>query len=267
MLPGGLALEDGRVLRRALLRQLSGREEEWLASSAAERAALIATRLLGACLLDLEGEPGCPALARRLLVGDRDFLLLQLRRLTFGPHVAAVFRCPACDAKMDAEFSLDEVTVEARPQALLYHLPVEQERGPPREVRFRLPTGADQEAVLELPAAEAAEALFERCLVAPPPDALTPEQRAAVADAIERHAPQLDLELGLSCPECGQSFTAPFDLTLYFLGEMRATSQHLLREIHSLALYYHWSEAEILGLTRARRRAYLSLLSEATRRE
>ncbi len=82
---------------------------------------------------------------------------------------------------------------------------------------------------------------------------------------MERLAPQLDLELDLTCPECGHAFVVPFDVTMFFFAELRTESRHLLREVHALALSYHWSEAEILGLVRPRRRAYLDLLSDALR--
>jgi hypothetical protein len=262
MLPGGLALADGPVLRRATLRELTGREEEWLAASAGAPAAPLTSRLLAACLLDLDGAAGGLELARRLLVGDRDFLVLELRRLTFGPRVAAVLGCPACAARMDVDFDLDAVPVEPRPQTPVFDAPVEQQRGPPLPVRFRLPTGADQEAVLGLAPAAAAAALLERCLLEQPPGGLAPEQQDMVGDVMERVAPRVEIELDLGCPECGAAFEAPFDLTAFFYAELRATSRLLLREIHSLALYYHWSEAEILGLTRAKRRAYLALLGE-----
>lgn len=36
----------------------------------------------------------------------------------------------------------------------------------------------------------------------------------------------------------------------------------LFRQVHTLALHYHWSQAEILGLSRACRLRYLALLDE-----
>jgi hypothetical protein len=36
----------------------------------------------------------------------------------------------------------------------------------------------------------------------------------------------------------------------------------LLRDVHRLALAYHWSERDILGLSLRRRRSYLLLLEE-----
>ncbi|HEX7048849.1 MAG TPA: hypothetical protein VF188_01455 [Longimicrobiales bacterium] len=36
----------------------------------------------------------------------------------------------------------------------------------------------------------------------------------------------------------------------------------LYREVHHLAFHYHWSEAEILAMTRSKRQRYLSLLAQ-----
>src|SRR5262249_46205651 len=133
-----------------------------------------------------------------------------------------------------------------------------------RAVRFRLPTGGDQEAVLGLELASAADALLARCLLADGPP-LAPGERAAVVEAMDRLAPQIDLELDLKCPECTRAFVAPFDTTAFFLHEMRINGRQLLREVHFLAFYYHWSEADILSLRRDRRRAYLALLRDTLR--
>jgi hypothetical protein len=109
--------------------------------------------------------------------------------------------------------------------------------------------------------------LLARCLDGTDPASLLPAERASVIEAMEQRAPRLELELELLCPECERSFAAPFDLTAFFLHEMRLQGDRLLGEVHHLALYYHWSEAEILSLTRARRRKYLSLLSDSLRPE
>jgi hypothetical protein len=129
-------------------------------------------------------------------------------------------------------------------------------------VRYRLPNGADQEAVADLRAGDAVEALLARCLIDDGGTPLSNEERVAVIAEMDARAPQIDLELELNCPECGHSFTTPFDCTSFFFSEIRAQSRHLIREVHYLALHYHWSEAEILNLQRDRRRRYLALLTE-----
>jgi hypothetical protein len=254
-LPGGLVI-DGRRLATAELRPLTGREEEWLASNAQTPSARGVTRLLERCVASIGGEAAHPRLIGDLLVGDRDFLILQLRRLTLGDRVQAVVECPACRSKIDVDFDAAQAPVDARPQeAREYRFDAGG-----REVRFRLPAGADQEAVLDLPLEEAAEALLDRCLIEG--SGLSEEQRAAVIDEMERLAPKVEIELAIACPECSQAFDLPFDTTAYFFREMRVSGKQLLREVHQLAFYYHWTESEILGLVRSRRRAYLEMLSE-----
>lgn len=41
---------------------------------------------------------------------------------------------------------------------------------------------------------------------------------------------------------------------------------HLYHEVHQLAWHYHWSEREILAMSRAKRRRYLALLSRELER-
>ncbi len=260
-LPGGLIAADGRRLARAELRPLTGAEEEWLAARPSEPSAPAVTRLLAACVVRLDGVPADRELARRLLVGDRDYLMLQLRRLTLGDQVRAVVPCPACREKMDVEFAGADVPVEARPQtAAAYALACGG-----RTIRFRLPTGGDQETVVGLSAPAAAAALLDQCLMDDGGSPLTADDRAAVTEAMGRLAPRVEADLALTCPACGHAFEAPFDTTAFFLHEMRAGGKRLLRETHLLAFHYHWSQAEILSLRRDRRHAYLALLSDELR--
>src|SRR6185503_10860391 len=115
-LPGGLVLDDGRRLGRAELRPLTGREEEWLTRHAGMPSAHLATKLLSACFVRLEDVPVSSEIIDRLLVGDRDYLILQLRRMTLGDRFAAVFSCPACKRAMDVEFLAQEISIEPRQQ-------------------------------------------------------------------------------------------------------------------------------------------------------
>src|SRR5215217_7461624 len=259
-LPGGLVLDNGRRLGRAELRPLTGREEEWVTLHADTPAAQMTTKILSACFVRLEDVPVNSEIAGKLLVGDRDFLILQLRRMTLGDRFAAVFSCPACKLTMDVEFLAHDIFIEPRPQKTTTYT----WHSGDRPIHFRLPNGADQEAVADLATDEAVEILLARCVIEEG-GTLTAEEQAAVIAEMDRLAPQIDLELELNCPECGHSFTTPFDCTAFFFSQLRAQSRHLLREVHYLALHYHWSEAEILGLQRSRRRGYLALLNETLR--
>jgi hypothetical protein len=188
--------------------------------------------------------------------------------LTLGEEFQAVFACPACSAKMDVTFRTSEVPVESRPQtAAFYTLKLREPQPSGRTVRFRLPAGGDQEALLGTDPEVAVRALMDRCLLDDGGVPLSPEERQTVSEAMERMAPQVELELDLTCPECNRPFAAPFDTTAFFFDEMRINAHGLLREVHALAFYYHWSEADILRLRRDRRREYLALLSDTLRHE
>ncbi len=261
-LPGGLLDADGARETHAELRPLTGAEEDWLAANPEISNASAVTHLLSTCLVRLGKCIVDSDLVQRLLVGDRDFLMLRLRRLTLGDQFRAVLHCPACSAKMDVDFDANDVPVERRPQTSATY--VIERRG--RPIRFRLPVGGDQEAATKgLESIEATETLFKRCLLDEGGAALSKEDRAAVIEEMDRVAPQVELELSATCPECSHGFVVPFDTTAFFLQEMRISGKRLMREAHLLAFYYHWSEAEILGLRRDRRRAYLAILSDALR--
>jgi hypothetical protein len=265
---GGLVLEDGGRIDRVGLRPVSGQEEEWLARHPTAPTACAVTQVLASCLRLDDGEPNGAvpsprALARRLLVGDRDYLMVQLRRATLGDMVAAIYRCPRCDQPMDVAFDLADLPVEPAPQQVVWYSSTLADGGP---VRFRLPNGADQESVAELPAVAAEAALLDRCLVAERAP-LSQEERDRVIEEMERLACKVELELDLTCPECAHAFLTVFDVSRFFFAELAVSRRTLLREVHHLAFHYGWSEQAILALDRDRRHAYLSLLADELRQE
>jgi hypothetical protein len=212
-------------------------------------------------VLSLDDRPVTPDLIRQLLVGDRDYLILQLRRLTIGENIQAVIVCPGCDNKMDVSFPVSDVPVEVRRQSAASYPLSLSDRG----VSFRLPTGGDQEAVLGMSVEDGVVELVRRCLLDDGGRPLSAEERETLITAMEGLAPQIDLDLDLTCPECSWNFLAPFDTTAFFFDEIALKGDELLHEINSLAFYYHWSESEILRLERGRRRTYLRLLTEFLR--
>ena len=262
-MPGGLVFTDGHSVQHARLRPLTGREEEWLARYSRMPAAARVTWILRECLIWLEDVPVTINLVRQLLVGDRDYLILQLRHLTLGDEVHAVIQCPACNEKIDVDFRVSEIPIEQRSQTNSSHILKLADRS----VRFRLPTGGDQEAVLGMTTEEAMDELFDRCLLDDGGKEPSKGDRETISEMMGRIAPEVNLELDLMCTECNHGFIQAFDTTAYFFDEMVANGKQLLREVHALALYYHWSERDILSLTRDRRREYLGLLHESLQRQ
>lgn len=268
-LPGGIALNGG-WRRRAGLRPLSGREEAFLFEEG--RSLLPAARtteLLSRCLCRLGPlSPVAPETVAALTVGDREALLLHLRRVTLGDRISCVLGCPnrQCGEKMDLDLSVGNLLLPPYGYETSVHeaaLPGEPE-SEPCLVRFRLPTGADQEAAAPIAFEDvnaAASLILRRCLQ--DGGSLPPPAARALALLMAELDPQAEVRLNLTCPACGARFTAPFDTAQYFYQEISGAGGNLYREVHLLAFHYHWSEAEILGMTGRKRRRYLDLLAEA----
>ena len=271
-LPGGF-VENGRVHREVEVGPLTGGDEEFLASvDPATPAAVLITALLAHCIrrIGTIWHPGAEVV-RNLLIGDREFLVLKLRQTTLGDRVALSTPCPheECGEVMDMTFSLKDFPVEERPvSAEPYRLT------PPAgdEIVFRLPTGGDQEALVALADdPRVADQLLARCVLqagsiqSPTVDEITslPEMtRRLLEERIAALAPEVSAEVETECPECRRPFSPDLDLPALFLAEFQNSGRAMAREVHFLALHYHWPEEEILRMTRTKRRRYIDLLTE-----
>lgn len=285
LLPGGLVDEGGTVHNEVQLRGLSGREEELLASRNGATGASLTTAILSRCVERIGGiGPIDPEIAGQLLVADRQFLLLKLREATFGDQVRGSVPCPwpNCGQRVAVSFATGDVPVEPSiDKGPTYTRVLSPEALPGvgearRTITFRLPNGLDQEAVSPIVAENEAMALtsvLARCVLRIGSEAvdgggieLTPLARREIEQHMEDVAPHLDLLMEVTCAECGRGFCAPFDLQRFFFGELRVTEDMLYGEVHYLAFYYHWSEREIMEMTRDRRRRYIDILGEEIER-
>lgn len=287
LLPGGYRDEAGTLHREAELAPLCGHDEELLAEQEGAPNAALVTAALSRCVLRVGPlSPVAPAIIRGLTVADRQYLMLKLRQATLGDQVQATVTCPwpECGRPIDIDFLLSAVPVA--PTAALgptFAVTLSPEAALSDEagrvwtdLLLRLPTGADQEAAIALgEEATGMAELLRRIIVAiggqfdPDPALLvrlTPLARAEIDGALAAVAPRVDLTLRGVCPECGGPFRRPFDLAAFFFGELRLNRAQLYREVHYLAYHYHWSEGEIMGLPRQKRRMYLELLGEAIAR-
>lgn len=213
--------------------------------------------------------PGVPREALRSLpVGRRDARLMALRRWVFGSAVEGVTDCPSCGERLELAFDLD---------GLLAGEGGGFEDDGPRTLRlerdgwsliYRLPDSGDLDAVARAPTAEGGALLLRRCLlearspggVEVLPEALPPELVGALAGAMEAADPQGTVLLASECPSCGHQWNTLFDILAWFWAEIEGWGHRTLRDVHTLARAYGWSEAEVLGLSPWRRRAYLELV-------
>jgi len=260
-LPGG-ALIGARLARDAAFRPFTGHLEEELAqvleAPAASRPALVSA-LLAAALEDIGGEPATTQRVAGLGSTDRQFLMLAFALEHGEDHQWRHVDCPSCGKRFDVGFHLSSLPVTPAGEGYPW---TELALGG-RRLRLRVPTGEDEERIAGLAPADARRSLAVACVAAidsgPPTPAGLAALDGAALDAIDTAldaiAPQLPATLATTCSECGAPHALPLDP--YEVAMPRPAQ--LYQEVHELALRYHWSEAEILELPRARRRMYLDL--------
>jgi len=223
------AAAPARAAAEALpsLRPLSGYEEEYIERHLrAPNTAALCNEVLARCLAAPGEEPGPQrARVRDLLTAERDRALIELRRLSLGPEITAVVRCPSCGSTGEAAFSLDDLPVDfASPERVVQ---LDLEDGTP--VVLRLPTAGDQADLLAAGLEGEAEKrswLLGRVLIsfgerrdgldAGFARALPVGVRHRLEARIEADLPDLDLSMETACDVCGTRFSAPFDVAAFF---------------------------------------------------
>lgn len=257
-LPGGYGI-DGLRHVEAAVRPLNGDDEMWLAEETRHwKTPHRVTGLLSRCVRRMGDEPVTAQRIRALTLGDREALMLHLRRITFGDAFSALSRCPSCSERMDLDLSVKGLLTGSYPHAA----PAYEFDLSGRMIRFRLPAGEDLEAAAVAPDPGAGgAAILRRCIF----DSHEPLDEG-IADAIGNRMAELDpqavIRLNINCPGCKVRFESLFDPGGYLLAEIDLRRGNLLRDVHALAFHYHWSEESILSLSRHRRRQYLNLINE-----
>jgi hypothetical protein len=185
----------------------------------------------------------------RLTIGQRDARLLTLREITFGSEITGVTQCPECGEKI--ELSVNSPDIGPATETEVPNELVVQANG--REVRVRLPTSTDLLAI------STSEELLERCLLNGGEHA-SENFLAMVGEKMSSADPMADIALALDCPNCEHQWEAPFDIVAFLWHEISTAARRLLREVHTLASAYGWTQSEILALSPARRHAYLEMI-------
>jgi hypothetical protein len=241
-LPVGYTDDDGRVHRRATLRKMTGREEVLLADrKLRQNGGRLVTELLASCLRRLgDIEPVMREVITRLTSPDRNYLLLELRKITFGSTMETVYECPSCGESSRSLQDLDELTVRRANGDGAPDVIVELEDGyvdndgePYTTMVFRLPTGDDEERVagaLKANASDGMSTLLTRCLVGignMPQQRrevlgskvmadLTLGDRARIDRTFRREIPGVDLIREVECDSCGRRLERNLDFSSFF---------------------------------------------------
>lgn len=165
-LPGGLVI-DGEVYRQATVRELNGEDEEHVSRAVLGNPMRFQQALLERGVVSIGPHEASEELLDRLLTGDRDMLVLGIRRATYGDTQDMDVTCGHCgvESKIRVTFA-DDVPIRPLPW---------DTREVEHEIELRsgaavvqLVTGAMQRYVYGLEGKTASEAnthLFTKCVV------------------------------------------------------------------------------------------------------
>ncbi|HWQ18534.1 MAG TPA: hypothetical protein VN455_02075 [Methanotrichaceae archaeon] len=208
-----------------------------------------------------------------LSLGQRDALLLALRKSLFGPHIVGIASCKGCTERLEIAFDVDEVTMDL-PEDASEVMVISAEGF---VVHFRLPNSSD---LIEASGCRDTDSfrnsLLKSCLLkisrkAEDEKADMERDEAELRDlpeavvgeivaGMERADPQADVNIVMTCPVCQSEEKIAFDIISFLWKELNAWSVRTLREVHILASAYGWREADILAMSPWRRQFYLEVL-------
>ena len=191
--------------------------------------------------------------ADNLCVADSLYLLSRLAiKLDAGFFwLSAV--CGSCSTQFDVPVDLSCLPVKT---AEASYPSVEKNFGK-TAYGFRVPRLADLKSLdNSLSSEDATKHLIESCQIEGPAREFTKKERAEISEALETVSPEIPISLQSACPECAEVNDIPFDTAAHLISFFK----NPLEDVHEIASAYHWTEAEILALSRSRREAYLSLI-------
>lgn len=151
-LPGGL-IKNGKVIKTAIVKELTGEDEEALAKASQSLNPFhFIDRLLRCGVLQIGELPVSQKdiLLKELLVGDREQLILGIRRATYGEKIDIDdWRCANCGNKASLSMELDDI-------------PVTYLSNPVEEITFTVPLRKGGVAHVKLANGEDQAALFDK---------------------------------------------------------------------------------------------------------
>ncbi len=207
-----------------------------------ERALLLAAQAPGVPGPPAEDEP----------VGATTARLLALHATLAGPALEGTVACSACGATVEFSAVGDDLLAGGvSPGSAGAPDPVEG-------VRWRPVSYADLVAAARAEDETAGVGVvLKRCVEGP----VSPEVRARLVERMAEADPLAEIELDLTCAECGEAVRALLDVLDFTWAQVVAQAQALLADVDTLARAYSWSESEILALPRARRRRFVDLVT------
>jgi hypothetical protein len=240
-LPLGYVDESGRVHRSAVIQKMRGHEEALFYDLGLSPGRLV-TELIKGCLVRLVDGPEITAhLVSRMFSADRNFLVVQIRRVTLGDVVTCRYTCRGCGADFAVAEDLGHLEVrrsgEGAPGQTIH---VELEDGyrdhegvTHTSLELRLPRGDDEEFISRMTNNDplrARDALVLHCTKSfgTMPRTylesrglkilrdLTLGDRRRIYRALDDESPGVNFRRTVACERCGEQFKTVLEMSSFF---------------------------------------------------
>jgi hypothetical protein len=242
-LPIGIEDQSGRRFREVIIDEMTGVDEENIASKKIRNnGAKAVTVLLQRCI---QAIPGLVEKKKRstdlidiriiqsLFTADRDFLFFCIRALSMDDTFTTKIACPKCGEVEEHSYNVADLDVLDLPEEDSPTLEVELPRGFEDEegnmhtkVTWAYPTGKQQEALAGMTAAKMGTAMLSMCIqsvegLAVRPDSemvrrLRTRDRMALMAAVHDNTPGVDLRQDYDCAECDHAWEGAIDIQSFF---------------------------------------------------
>lgn len=225
-LPGGFINREGALIKYAEVRELNGADEEAIARAGSTGKAL--NVMLQRGLVSLGMEQASKEDLEKLLSGDRDAILIGIRRATFGHTIDFEGACPTCSAEQTITLDLNnDIPIKTLDDPVEDRMwTYESKNG---RVVVGLPTGLTQRRLLENSDKNSAELntiLLAGCIasVNGSPSIGAPtvlqlgwkDREVLVQEILDKNpGPRLG-EVSKACQACGEQIPMPLSLAALF---------------------------------------------------
>ena len=228
---------DGVTHKEFTLREITGKDEEAIhKSDVKNNGSKVVSTLLTRCVTSIGtltpksvGRDKWGEVIKSLFVGDQDYMLLQLRKLSVGEEIEVNHVCPNkdCKAKLHTILNVDELEIVpfSGERTIAFELPrgYKDKKGVLHTTgTMRLPTGLDREVLTPLAKTNLAKAetvmLTRLCKFDDGAyvdddvmSSLSIRDREYLQKLLQEHYFGVKLETEVVCDSCGESFMGTFN--------------------------------------------------------
>jgi hypothetical protein len=226
LLPGGFVTQTGELIKTVEVRELNGSDEEAIAKAGSTGKAL--SVLIQKGLIKIGNNDVTSSDLDTLLSGDRDAILIGIRKVTFGETMSVPVACQYCAHEHEVEVNLSkDVPIRTLTNPVEDRVwSISTKKG---EVVVALPNGIVQKRLMEnfdKTSAEINTLLLSGCIVsingspsvgASTALSLSMADRSKIVEEILTKTPGPRLgEVKKACKACGESMDIPLSLVDLF---------------------------------------------------